>query len=381
MAWKECDCVSLRREFVSLGAVEGANLALLCRRFGISRRTGHKWLARFREEGEAGLADRSRRPHRFRSPTPAAMEQQVLAVRQEHPQWGGRKIAARLEHLAVEAIPAASTITAILRRHGEIAAEESAKRKALIRFERPEPNDLWQMDFKGEFRLSNGQWCHPLTVLDDHSRYSLVLEACGNQRRGTVQQHLVGVFRRYGLPRNMLMDNGPPWGTPCRLGGPSILTVWLMDLDVAVLHGRPYHPQTQGKEERFHRTLKLEVLQGRTFDNHFHMQQRFAQWRESYNHERPHEALALQVPASCYRASPREYREQVQPFEYDPTFLLRQVTAEGRLVFRGREHRVGKAFARRAVGLRNTGQDGQWAVYYRTFRIGAIEERGGKARR
>jgi transposase InsO family protein len=380
MSWKECNRVSLRREFVRLGSVEGVNVAVLCRRFGISRKTGYKWLLRFREEGDSGLRDRSRRPHRFRSRTPPEIEQQVLGVREAHPSWGGRKIGARLSQLHLKQVPAASTITAILHRHDRISAEESIKRKALRRFERPEPNDLWQMDFKGEFRMTNGRWCYPLTVLDDHSRYSLVLAACGNQRRGTVQQHLVEAFRRYGLPRGMLMDNGPPWGTPCRTSGPSVFSVWLMDLDVAVLHGRPYHPQTQGKEERFHRTLKLEVLQGRTFDDPHQVQGRFADWREVYNCERPHEALELHVPASRYRASAREYREQLAPFEYDETFAVRTATAEGRLEFQGRAYRVGKAFGRRRLGVRPTEVDGEWAVYYRTFRVGTLDERKGRQR-
>jgi len=364
-----------------LSSAEGANIAALCRQFGISRKTGYKWLSRFRERGQAGLQDRVRRPHRFRSPTPAQVEERVLAIREAHPSWGGRKIAARLQQLEVAEIPAPSTITAILRRNGQISPEESAKRKAFLRFERSEPNELWQMDFKGEFRMSNGLWCYPLTMLDDHSRYSLVLQACSNQRRETVQEHLIGAFRRYGLPRSILTDNGPPWGTPCRVEGSSVLAVWLMDLDVCVLHGRPYHPQTQGKEERFHRTLKVEVLQGRMFDNHRQVQQHFEPWRETYNLERPHEALDMAVPASRYRTSPREYREQRKPFEYDLTFTVRKVTDEGRIVFHGREYRVGKAFARRLVGLRSTGQDGEWAVYYRTFRIGTVRQGAGRARR
>lgn len=381
MAWKECDRVSLRREFVGLALVERANISALCGRFGISRKTGYKWLARFREEGEAGLADRSRRPHAFRSPTPAEIERRVLQVRDEHPRWGGRKIHARLKHLGMEYVPAASTITAILHRHGRIAEEESSKRRTFVRFERAEPNELWQMDFKGEFRMTNGRWCYALTVLDDHSRYSLVLQACINRRRPTVQEHLRAAFRRYGLPRAILMDNGPPWGVPCEPGAPTVLAVWLMDLDVGVLHGRPHHPQTQGKEERFHRTLELEVLQGRTFANKQQVQREFDPWRQVYNHERPHEALEMQVPASRYEVSLCAYREDPQPFEYDTTFAVRKIGREGRLVFGGQEYRIGRAFAGKCVGVRSTDEDGQWAVYYRTFRIGIIDHRSGKARK
>ena len=248
MAWKECDRVSLRREFVSLALVEGSNISELCRRFEISRKTGYKWLKRQREEGDSALSDQSRRPRRFPSQTSAEKESQVLAVRDEHPSWGGRKIHRRLKNLGVKHPPAASTITEILRRHGRIDADESSKRRAMQRFEYAEPNDLWQMDYKGEFKMTNGRWCHPLTVLDDHSRFSLVLRACRNQQRTTVQEHLEDVFRRYGVPKAMLMDNGSPWGVTHSPGNFTRLTAWLLRLDIRVIHGRPYHPQTQGKE-------------------------------------------------------------------------------------------------------------------------------------
>ena len=168
MSWQECDLLCLRREFVKLASVEGANMSALCRQFGVSRKTGYKWRRRFLEEGESGLHDRSRRPLTFRESTPAAMEARVLAVRDEHPVWGGRKIRARLMALGESGVPAASTITAILRRHGRIADVESSRREAYQRFERSAPNELWQIDFKGEFKMSNGRYCYPLTLLDDH---------------------------------------------------------------------------------------------------------------------------------------------------------------------------------------------------------------------
>ena len=169
MPWMECDQMCLRREFVGLASVEGANVSALCRRFGISRKTGYKWLGRYRSEGCSGLSERSRRPAQMRSATPALIEQQVLAVRAAHRAWGGRKIRRVLLNGGHEQVPAASTITAILRRHGRIDAAESAKRGPVQRFERAWPNELWQMDFKGEFKMVNGRWCYPLTVLDDQT--------------------------------------------------------------------------------------------------------------------------------------------------------------------------------------------------------------------
>ena len=381
MSWKECDRVSLRREFISLVNREGMSFSSLCERFGVSRKTGYKWLARFQEEGVEGLSDRSRRPHRFRTPTDPKMEESVLAIRDAHPAWGGRKIRRRLQDLGYEGVPAASTITAILHRHDRIHEEESAKRRVLCRFEHSEPNALWQMDFKGEFKMTNGRWCYPLTVLDDHSRYSLILQACSNQQRPTVQGWLQRAFQRYGLPQGMLMDNGPPWGVPFSPSVRSVLTVWLMDLDIAVLHGRPYHPQTQGKEERFHRTLKLEVLQGRSFEDLTYTQSRFDAWRQVYNQERPHEALDLATPSSRYRISIREYMERPLPFEYDSSFTVRRASSKGHLIFRGREYPIGKAFVGRWIGLRPMPEDNCWSVYYRTFSLGTIRLTEGRLRR
>ncbi len=373
MAWKECDRVSLRREFVSLALVEGSNMLELCRRFEISRKTGYKWLKRQREEGDLGLLDQSRRPRRFPFQTSGERESQVLAVRDEHPSWGGRKIHRRLKNLGVKCPPAASTITEILRRHGRIDAEESSKRRAIQRFEYAKPNDLWQMDYKGEFKMTNGRWCHPLTVLDDHSRFSLVLRACRNQQRTTVQEHLEDVFRRYGVPKAMLMDNGSPWGVTHSPGNFTRLTAWLLRLDIRVMHGRPYHPQTQGKEERFHRTLKTEVLRGRYFDDLQHVQSRFDPWREVYNHERPHEALGMDVPSSRYRVSLREYPEKLPAIEYASDMQVRKVNPVGQIQFRGQAYKISEAFGGQAIGLRATREDGVWQLYYCHQEIGRLD--------
>ena len=380
MAWKECDRLSERREFVGLALVEGANLSRLCEGFGVSRKTGYKWLHRFRAEGEAGLGDRSRRPQQVRSPTSAEMVEKILSLREAHPTWGGRKIRRRLQDLGAGQVPAASTITSILDRCGRIDRGESLKRQPLRRFERAEPNELWQMDFKGEFRMSRGGSCYPLTVLDDHSRYSLVLEACGNQQRETVQSHLTTAFQRYGLPQAMLMDNGPPWSAPHVWGGPTRLTVWLMDLDIAVLHGRPGHLQTQGKEERFHRTLKQEVFEGRDFADLSAAQLRFDPWRQTYNQVRPHEALDPDVPASRYRVSWRPYRAEAveTTFEYDVRFTVRRVRQEGRIRLGGKDYFVGGAFGGRRVGLRRRPEEELWEVYYRTFPVATLNARTGR---
>jgi transposase InsO family protein len=212
MPWSEKSIMSQRCEFVMLFDQNGVNRRELCRRFGISPTIGYRLLARYRAEGKTGLADRSRRPQRSPARTAAEMEASVLAVRDEHPAWGGRKIRRRLQDLGRQTVPSASTITAVLHRNGRIDAAVSAQHRPFERFERAAPNELWQMDYKGHFATAAGR-CHPLTVVDDHSRYAVALRACGDEREGTVQAELTAMFRRYGLPERMLMDNGSPWGS------------------------------------------------------------------------------------------------------------------------------------------------------------------------
>jgi integrase-like protein len=219
------------------------------------------------------------------------------------------------------------------------------------------------MDFKGHFATSRER-CHPLTVLDDHSRYSLGLEACADERGATVQQRLTGIFRRYGLPEQMLMDNGPPWGvdeghafTP--------LTVWLIRLGVTPCHGRPYHPQTQGKDERFHRTLNIEVIRNRIFSGLAAVQHDFDRWRHVYNHERPHEALGLKPPISRYVPSRHSFAEQLARVEYGATDkVLTPQASMGRIAFAGREWKIGKSFVGLPVAVRPTATDGVFAVFF-----------------
>lgn len=373
MGWKETNRVSERRDFVMLANQPNTNFTALCRRFGISRKTGYKWRDRYSDAGDEALQDQSRAPRSSPIQTSKDVEKAVLEIRDAHPTWGGRKIRARMVALKCRTIPAASTITAILRRNDRIRPEDSAKSQPWQRFEHPEPNDLWQMDFKGEFRMGNRRYCYPLTVLDDHSRYSIGLVACDGQTFATVQAHLTGIFRRYGLPKAFYVDNGNPWGVSHSPGGHTRLTAWLMRLDVKTIHGQPYHPQGRGKEERFHRTLNVECLQQRHIDDLPHAQKRFDPFRSMYNHERPHEALDNDVPASRYGISSRSFPEQIAPFEYSSRFEVRRTNKVGQFRFRGRVFKTSEAFQKDAIGLAPTTQDGVWEVYYRHFPIGLID--------
>jgi transposase InsO family protein len=372
MPWKETKVVSLRHEFVQFAMVEGSNLSQLCRRFSISRKTGYKWLRRFQEGGDAALADQCRRPHRSPNRTPPPQEEMVLRVRQQHPVWGARKISKRLACDGCLDVPSPSTITAILHRHHGIDPRESAKHHAWQRFQAPGPNDLWQMDFKGHFPVGQGR-CHPLTVLDDHSRYALAIEACDNERGETVKKCLVNVFRRFGLPLRILTDNGSPWGTAGSDSPYTPLTAWLMWIGVEVIHGHPYHPQTQGKDERFHRTLQAEVLQSRTLRDLEECQQAFAQWREVYNCQRPHEALSMDVPADRYQVSKREYPDILPPIEYGPADIVRKVQQGGQISFRNQEWLVGKAFRGYPVALRHTIADNVFEIHFCHQKVAQID--------
>lgn len=373
MPWSEKSIMSQRHEFVMLFEQEGVNRRELCRRFGISPTIGYRLWARWRQEGKAGLADRSRRPRRSPGRRSADIEALVLAVRNEHPAWGGRKLRRRLQDLGHQPAPSASTITAILHRHARIEGAASAGHQAFARFERAAPNELWQMDYKGHFATRAGR-CHPLTVVDDHSRYAVGLRACGDQRGDTVQAELTAIFRRYGLPERMLMDNGSPWGSDA-LHRHTWLTVWLLELGVAISHGRPYHPQTQGKDERFHRTLTAEVIGRRAFADLAECQCRFDAWRVVYNTQRPHEALDLATPAARYRPSERRFPETIEPFDYGPGAIVRRVDEDGWLSFRNRPVKLGRAFGHRRVALRPTDQEGCFDVMFCTHQVGALDLR------
>lgn len=377
MPWREVLAVDQRREFVSLAMQEGANRRELCRRFGISPDVGYKWLRRA-AAGDGTLADRSRRPHHSPNHCDAAVEAQVLAVRQAHPAWGARKIAHCLKRDGLTP-PARSTVHEILRRHDLVRLPEHQSRGPYQRFEKEAPNLLWQMDFKGEVPLSSGLLCYPLTVIDDHSRYALCVGACANQQSQTVQAQLTTTFRRYGLPDAFFVDNGSPWGDASgarwtRLG------VWLLKLGVDVWHARPYHPQSRGKNERFHRTLKAEVFQMQRFADLLELQGAFDRWRTVYNLERPHEALGLDVPVSRYRSSSRPMPDQLPKAEYDSCEVVRSVsTTKAYVSFKGQFWKVPQAFRGETLAIRPLSADGRFGIFFASRQVASIDLTGTKS--
>jgi transposase InsO family protein len=369
MPWREVSLMDQRVELVTLAQQPGANRRELCRRFGISARVAYKWLGRAGVGGD-WAADRSRRPHHSPGRTAGDIEAAVLRVRDAHPAWGARKIHRCLERDGIEP-PAASTIHAILVRHSRVLPP--VRSAVHCRFEHPAPNLVWQMDFKGEFPLRDRRWCHPLTVVDDHSRYALCLQACTNEQSTTVRDNLEQTFGRYGLPNAFLVDNGSPWAD-----GPgrswTKLGVWLLKLGIDVIHSRPYHPQTRGKNERFHRTLKAEVLAMQTFRGFADVQTAFDRWRHVYNHERPHEALSQDVPASRYRPSHRSMPRRLPEPGYQSGDIVRRVgTTKGYVSFHNRLWRVGDAFCGERVALRPLAVDGQFGIFFGSRQIASLD--------
>jgi transposase InsO family protein len=373
MPWQTRTPVQLREEFMQLCATETLSLSELCRRFGISRKTGYKWRARYAQAGPAGLVDHSRRPQRSPGQTAPAVEAAVVALRAAHPRWGARKLRRLLQGVGVAPVPASSTLTRILHRQGLIAPAAPEASPRWRRFEHPVPNSLWQMDFKGRVRTLAGPG-HPLTILDDHSRFNLCLTLLPNQQTPGVQAALTTTFRRYGLPDCLLVDNGSPWGSDAEHPW-TPLTVWIVRVGARVSHSAPYHPQTLGKDERFHRTLAAEVLATRQWRDRAHCQAAVDRWRVVYNTERPHEALGLAVPASRYTPSLRPFPDPLPPIDYPAGLLVRKVQQGGRCSVHGWVFQVPKAFVGYPVGLRPRAEDGAYDVLFCHQRILALDLR------
>lgn len=373
MTWQTRNAMDLKRDFVELATRDGTCLRQLCRQFGISPPTGYKWIRRYQESGPEGLVEQSRRPHTSPGKSSPDVERLIIEARERHPAWGGRKLKRWLENQGHHDLPQPSTITGILRRHDLLPPSTRPDGHAWLRFERGTPNELWQMDFKGWIALADGGKCFPLTVLDDHSRFNVLLEACGRETRGEVQPRLERAFGIYGLPQAILCDHGNPWSDAC--GRFTAFEAWLLRLGVNVLHGRIRHPQTQGKEERFHRTLKAEVLSRTTAWRDLSQCQRdFESWREIYNHERPHEALGNEVPASRHRISNRTMPPVLREAEswYEAGEAIRKVRSKGVINFKNMFWSIGRGLSGQKVVMRPIGER-RWEVVYCWKRIGVMD--------
>lgn len=357
-----------RLEFVVEALAGEKSMSQLCREYEVSRPTGYKWLRRY-QAGEP-LRDQSHASRRHPNRTPPEVEALLVAARNRHPTWGGRKLVRYLEDQGYSGLPAASTATEILRRHGLISPEESEKHTPYRRFQMERSNQLWQMDFKGHFALTDGTRCHPLTISDDHSRRLLCLDAYDNERWPSVQGSLLRVFQENGLPEAILSDNGPPWGDSAN--GYTPYEVWMMQLGILPIHGRPLHPQTQGKEERFHRTLKEDVLKRCALADLLQAQTVFDAYRAEFNQERPHAALGYDVPDRHYTPSPRPLPGSWGEPEYDAGLTLRRVNSKGYLSIQGRRYYLSEAMIGKYVELRFR-PDNLVDLCYGPFRIASID--------
>jgi len=366
MPWNERKTMTMKEELIQSVCEHKMKVDAICSQLGISRKTAYKWIARYKEEGVMGLQERSKRPLYSPNRIKSKIVKLVLQTRDKFPAWGGRKLKTYLKNEGSQDLPSEATINRLLTRHERVKEEDSNKRKHFIRFEKGSPNELWQMDFKGHFRVGQER-CHPLTVLDDHSRYSICLQACTRETLENVQEALEKAFRLYGLPEAMTMDNGPPWkgSYPWHM---SRLTIWLSRLGIKVGHSRPRHPQTQGKDERFHKSLKDEVLRFHQFQSIEETQLVFNEWRDIYNYKRPHEGISLARPGDRYQKSCRLFPETLPVIEYQENDLIRKVRSCGEVSYKGQDIFVGEHLKGSEVALRAY-SEGIWDVYFFKTRV------------
>jgi transposase InsO family protein len=375
MPWPSESLILVRERFVLSALAGDENFAKLCRQFHIARSTGYKWLRRYRERGRGGLADRSRRP--LHSPRRISSQwlQALRRLRRCHPSWGPRKLRARLRVLHPRVrLPSVRTLARWLQRLGLVDLKRRRQRrgprsKSMPRQAARRPNDVWTMDFKGWFRLRDGSRINPLTVRDLKSRFILDIRLVPGQTYEAIRPALLRVFRRYGLPRTIRVDNGPPFGGPGPRGL-SRLTVWWRRLEIKVDYGRPAHPEDNAAHEQMHGVYQAEVAD-HPADSRTMLQRRSDRWRVQYNHLRPHEALDLRPPAQSYRLSLRTLPRKLRAWAYPKGWQTRNVNRNGRLYWMGRLRFIGEAFSGERIGLCSAPK-GTWKIFLGQDLLGII---------
>lgn len=365
MPWKDKTVEELRKEFVE-AAKTSNNFSSLCREFGISRKTGYKWVERSNQS--CCMSDRSHTPLHVPGRTPTEIEDAILQVRAENPEWGAKTILKVLENNGYTDLPCIRTANNILQRNNCISETESQKRQAFLRFQREHCNELWQIDFKGDFPLLDSTRCFPLDIIDDCSRYCLGVYPKNNTLG--VMQSMEQVFKEYGLPEAILSDNGGQFAG--LRGGYTRFERWLMDIDILPIHGRPLHPQTQGKIERFHRTMKNELLKRNIFIDLADADKHLQEWRMKYNKVRPHEALGMRCPADVYIPSERKYPDRIKPYEYSGSHRILKVNAKGYLRFDSKVFYLSETMTGAELELRE-GEGTSASLYYRNYKIAEID--------
>lgn len=372
MSWNaEKSLEEVRSEFLDRWAEGNASVRALCREYGISPKTAYKW--RKRKASGDSLGDRSRRPRSSPNATSAPLVSEILALRDAHPTLGGRKISLMLRRRGLGDVPAGSTVTDILRRHGLLNERSVAEATHLRRFSKATPNEMWQVDFKGHFKLSSGERCHPLNAVDDCSRYAVISAPLLNETFEAVRPPFVHAFREYGLPETILCDNGNPWGVPQR-NGITAFEAWAMELGVLVIHGRPLHPQTQGKEESFNKSWKRECLERLgPLPDLLDVVTETELFRSFYNDERPHFGIGGKVPSDIYSRSPRAYPEKVDEWAYPDAMHVRLVTGNGYVSWHDTPVFVGEGLRGKRIAMSESkSRPGCVNLIFRDFRIGRL---------
>lgn len=381
MPWKEVKPMDEKVLFIADYLRGPGSFSQLCLCYGISRKTGYKWIERYQQDGTEGLAERSRRPHSVAAETPVAIRQAVLALRKQRDPPGPKKIQVLLaQRFAADLIPSKTTIYNILRRAGEVQPQRRSRRiSAVPRLLKSAavPNELWSADYKGQFKTRDGRWCYPLTVMDHASRYLLGCQGLVGTRFEDTRVVFERLFREYGLPERIRTDNGVPFAS-LGTGNLSRLSVWWIRLGILPERIAPGQPQQNGRHERMHRTLK-RTLGIPPAANLRAQQVELDRFRHHYNDERPHEGLAQQPPATCYQPSPRRYPSQLQELEYPSYFDRSRVSRNGVTYWCGRDIYIGYLLAGEWVGIEAVG-DGRWDVYFGPLRLGGLDEREAKER-
>jgi putative transposase len=372
MPWKECHVMDERVRFIGR-LLEGEKMAPLCAEFGISRKTGYKIFRRYQGCGIEGLTDRNRRPQRHANQLPMAIEQLIVRLKQEFPAWGAPKIQDRLKkrYPAVHC-PAISTVHAVLDRHDLVKRKKRRSRAQGTPLSWPvQPNALWCADYKGEFMLADRRYCYPLTITDFATRYLISCEALATTREHYAFAVFERAFKDFGLPAVIRTDNGVPFASPHALYGLSKLAVWWLRLGIQIERIKPGHPEQNGRHERMHLTLKTEATKPAA-GNLLQQQARFDRFLQQYNHERPHQALGMKVPAELYVSSARPYqglRELTYPF-HDWTAT---VTRCGRICYSRRKINLSVVFAGQNVGVRQV-SDRLWLVSFMDYDLGYVDD-------
>lgn len=374
MPWKVCKPMDERLKFVAR-LLDGEQMASLCRDFGISRKTGYKIQRRYNDCGLEALTDRSRRPYRQANQLPMQIEKLIVRLKQEKPTWGAPKIRERLRRLYPDVhLPAISTVHAVLDRHGLV--KRRSRRRRELREGTPlsqarQPNDLWCADYKGEFMLADRRYCYPLTVTDFASRYLIGCEALSTTKEAYAFTVFERLFKEFGLPTAIRTDNGVPFASPNALFNLSKLSVWWLRLGIDIERIKPGCPQQNGRHERMHLTLKLETTKpaGKNF---LQQQAKFDDFIDSYNIDRPHQAIGMRSPAELYQRSARLYRG-LPELDYPLHDKTITVTTCGRICYKQRKINLSTVFAGQSVGIKQT-DERIWLVSFMHYDLGYFDD-------